>query len=99
MNQTIMDPTPWLIVGFSGQVLFFSRFLVQWLKSEREGRSTVPKAFWYLSLGGGCLLLSYAIHLQDPVFVLGQTAGAFVYVRNLILLRRPRGSAGTAEGT
>lgn len=91
--------SPWFLVGLAGQTLFFSRFLVQWIQSERLGRSTVPKVFWYLSLAGGLTLLAYAIHRQDPVFILGQTVGAFVYVRNLMLLRRPGqddGAAGAA---
>jgi lipid-A-disaccharide synthase-like uncharacterized protein len=78
----------WLIIGLVGQVAFFSRFLVQWITSERAGRSTVPTAFWYLSLTGSALLLSYAIHRQDPVFILGQSVGSVVYVRNLMLLGR-----------
>jgi lipid-A-disaccharide synthase-like uncharacterized protein len=85
--------TPWLLVGFAGQALFFGRFLVQWLQSEKQRRSVIPVAFWYMSLGGGLLLLAYSIHRGDPVFIAGQTVGAFVYVRNLMLLRRaPRGA-------
>jgi lipid-A-disaccharide synthase-like uncharacterized protein len=60
----------------------------QWLASERAGRSVVPRAFWYLSIAGGAIVLSYAIWRRDPVFILGQSVGLFVYVRNLILLRR-----------
>ena len=82
----------WLFVGLVGQAAFFSRFLVQWIASERAGRSTVPTAFWYLSLTGSALLLSYAIHRQDPVFILGQSVGSVVYIRNLMLLsRQPEG--------
>lgn len=99
MSKSLSELTPWLIVGFGGQALFFSRFLIQWIHSERQGRSSVPKAFWYLSLGGGALLLTYAVHRQDPVFILGQTVGAFVYVRNLMLLNRAKETPGTAEGT
>lgn len=84
----------WLIVGFAGQALFFGRFLIQWIVSERRGRSIIPLAFWYLSLGGGLLLLAYAISIGDPVFILGQTVGSFVYVRNLILRRRAVQSTG-----
>lgn len=73
----------WLVVGFLGQAFFLSRFLVQWLASERVGRSVIPMSFWYLSLGGGLTLLVYALHVGDPVFVAGQSAGAFVYLRNL----------------
>ena len=71
--------------------MFFGRFIVQWIQSERSGKSVIPLAFWYLSLGGGVLLLAYSIHLGDPVFILGQSAGALVYIRNLMLLRRSRG--------
>lgn len=75
----------WLGVGFVGQAFFFSRFLVQWLASERAKKSVIPMSFWYLSLGGGVVLLIYAIHLRDPVFILGQSTGAFIYLRNLYL--------------
>lgn len=75
----------WLGVGFVGQAFFFSRFLVQWLASERAKKSVIPISFWYLSLGGGVMLLIYAIHLRDPVFILGQSTGAFIYLRNLYL--------------
>tara|TARA_Y100001001_G_scaffold99435_1_gene97210 strand:- start:62 stop:394 length:333 start_codon:yes stop_codon:yes gene_type:complete len=77
----------WLAVGFLGQTLFSARFVVQWIASERAKRSVVPVAFWFLSLAGGVTLLVYAIHRRDPVFVLGQGAGLFIYLRNLMLLR------------
>lgn len=83
-------PWVWLVVGFGGQALFFSRFLIQWIASERAGRSIVPDAFWYFSIVGGLITLVYAIYRQDPVFILGQTTGCFVYVRNLILLHREK---------
>jgi lipid-A-disaccharide synthase-like uncharacterized protein len=76
----------WLAVGFAGQLVFTSRFLVQWIASERSGRSVVPAAFWWLSLGGAVLLLAYAIWRRDPVFILGQAFGFVVYARNLVLL-------------
>lgn len=76
----------WLAVGFIGQFLFFSRFLVQWLISERKKRSVIPESFWYLSIGGGLLLLSYAVWRRDPVFIAGQAIGVFVYSRNLWLI-------------
>jgi len=79
MNANIL----WYVVGFLGQAFFFSRFLVQWLASERAGRSVIPLSFWYLSLLGGATLFVYAIHLGDPVFIIGQSTGAFVYLRNL----------------
>lgn len=78
------------LFGWLGQALFFSRFLVQWLISEREGRSVVPVVFWYLSLGGGSLFLVYAIWRQDLVLTLGQSIGLLVYSRNLVLIHRSR---------
>ena len=86
------------LIGLLGQMLFFSRFLVQWLASEKQGRSVVPRSFWYLSIGGGGLLLVYALWRQDPVIVLGQAVGLFVYVRNLMLIHRHK-SAQPADGT
>ena len=80
----------WLIVGFLGQALFGSRFLLQWLASEREKRSVVPVAFWFCSIAGGAVLLSYAIYRQDPVFICGQALGILIYSRNLYFIyRRP----------
>ena len=73
----------WYAVGFLGQAFFFSRFLVQWLASERAGRSVIPLSFWYLSLFGGAALFVYAVHLGGPVFIIGQSTGAFIYLRNL----------------
>ena len=78
----------WLAVGFAGQLLFTSRFLVQWIASERRRQSVIPTAFWWLSLGGAALLLAYAIWREDPVFILGQAFGFVVYTRNLILIAR-----------
>ncbi|HEU5320861.1 MAG TPA: lipid-A-disaccharide synthase N-terminal domain-containing protein, partial [Methylomirabilota bacterium] len=71
-------PSTWLALGFVGQALFAARFLVQWLASERRGRSVVPLAFWHLSLLGGVLLLAYALWRADPVFVAGQAFGLAV---------------------
>ncbi len=73
----------WLAIGFLGQALFSLRFLVQWISSERQRRSVVPLAFWYFSLAGGAVLLSYAIWRQDPVFIVGQGMGLIIYLRNL----------------
>jgi len=79
-----MDSTTlWLAVGFAGQAFFFSRFLVQWIASERAGQSVIPMSFWYLSLGGGVVLFVYAVHVGDPVFIVGQSTGAIIYLRNL----------------
>lgn len=80
----------WLAVGFAGQALFSARFLVQWLSSERQRRSVIPVAFWYFSIAGGVTLLAYAIHRRDPVFILGQLTGVFIYARNLYFIARER---------
>ena len=83
-------PVPWLVLGFAGQALFSMRFLVQWIYSERRRRSVIPVAFWYFSVAGGLILLSYAVYRQDPVFIVGQAAGFFIYSRNLYLIHRER---------
>ena len=80
--------TFWLCLGFSAQVMFSMRFFVQWIASERAGKSVVPIVFWYLSILGSSLLLLYAIYRRDPVFILGQSAGIFIYSRNLYLIYR-----------
>lgn len=90
ISNCIQQPVTWLVVGFAGQALFTARFLVQWLQSERMRRSVIPMAFWYLSLAGGVTLLIYALHRRDPVFILGQAAGALVYIRNIYLIQRER---------
>jgi len=88
----------WLLVGFLGQAFFTSRFVVQWFKSEIVGKSVIPIAFWYFSLGGGIILLAYAIYKLDPVFITGQAAGLVVYGRNLYLIyREKRGQHPTVE--
>lgn len=83
-----MNATAWLIWGFVFQACFFMRFVVQWIASEREKRSVVPTSFWYFSLAGGMGLFIYAVHLGDPVILVGQTTGVFIYLRNLVLIRR-----------
>lgn len=83
-------PLPWLVLGFAGQALFSMRFLVQWIYSERRRRSVIPVAFWYFSIAGGLILLSYAVYRRDPVFIVGQAAGFFIYSRNLYLIYRER---------
>ncbi|HEU4839721.1 MAG TPA: lipid-A-disaccharide synthase N-terminal domain-containing protein [Micavibrio sp.] len=80
--------TLWIIIGFIGQTLFFMRFFVQWLASERAGQSVVPNAFWYFSLAGGMTLFVYALWRQDPVFILGQSTGLLIYARNLYFIRK-----------
>ena len=75
----------WIVLGLVGQGLFTARFLVQWIVTEKKRRSTIPKAFWYLSIIGSAILLAYAIYRRDPVFILGQAFGFIVYIRNLML--------------
>ena len=86
----------WLGIGFAAQLLFSARFLVQWLASERAGKSIVPLLFWYLSIAGSTLLLAYSIYRRDPVFILGQSMGIFIYTRNLYLIRREKRAAAGA---
>ena len=85
-----MTPERWMIVGFLGQALFTMRFLVQWAASEKKKDSVIPVAFWWLSLLGGLTLLTYAISRADPVIVVGQAMGLFVYVRNIMLIEKAR---------
>ncbi len=80
----------WVVVGLGGQMLFSMRFIIQWLRSEQAGRSVIPLAFWYFSVAGGVVLLSYAIHRRDPVFILGQAGGLIIYARNLRLIHKER---------
>jgi lipid-A-disaccharide synthase-like uncharacterized protein len=82
------DSRNWLALGLVGNALFFSRFLLQWIASERAGRSYVPVAFWWLSIAGSLVLLAYALHRRDPVFTLAFLPNCVVYVRNLMLLHR-----------
>ena len=82
---------PWVVFGFAAQFVFALRFLVQWIASERKRRSYVPVVFWYLSICGGLMLLTYAIQRRDPVFIAGQSLGVFIYLRNLILIYRRAG--------
>jgi lipid-A-disaccharide synthase-like uncharacterized protein len=84
----------WVALGFAAQALFAMRFVVQWIASERAGRSVIPVTFWMFSVGGGALLLIYALYRKDPVFIAGQGLGLVIYFRNLHFLRRER--RGTA---
>jgi lipid-A-disaccharide synthase-like uncharacterized protein len=86
----------WLIIGFLGQFLFSMRFLIQWLKSERMKKSIIPVAFWYFSVAGGVTLLAYAIHRRDPVFIVGQASGLFIYARNLYFIFKEKSVANNA---
>ena len=91
-----MSDTIWVVIGLGGQVMFSLRFLLQWLTSERAGRSVIPVMFWYFSIGGSLILLAYAIHKLDPVFIVGQSAGLLIYSRNLVLIKREKDQAALA---
>ena len=80
-----------VIVGFGGQFLFAMRFIIQWIKSEGEKKSVIPLAFWYFSIGGGLVLLLYALWRKDPVIICGQGLGLFIYARNLYFIHRNSG--------
>ena len=97
MFQLPAIPAMWIAIGLMGQLMFSLRFLVQWIASERAGQSYIPLAFWYLSLVGSVILLIYAIHRQEPVFLVGYLPNAFVYVRNIVLIRR-HGASGSPSG-
>lgn len=85
-----MTRTDWDIVGFVGQGMFTARFVVQWMASEKKSESVVPTAFWWLSLAGGLVTLGYAIAIESRVFIVGQSFGMIVYIRNLMLVARRR---------
>ena len=78
----------WLTIGLLGQLMFTGRFIVQWIASERAGRSVMPVAFWYFSIIGGLIVLAYGIHKLDLVIILGQLPGVVVYSRNLWLIHK-----------
>ncbi len=84
------DLNVWGAVGFIGLIIFSLRFIIQWVMSERRGRSYFPLAFWYFSIVGGAILLAYAFHREDPVFIVGQAGGLLIYLRNLQLVFRER---------
>lgn len=86
--------TLWVGAGLAGQALFGARFLVQWLYSESRGKSVIPDAFWYLSVAGGVILLSYAIHKREPVFIIGETITLLIFLRNLQMLRKRHDPGG-----
>jgi lipid-A-disaccharide synthase-like uncharacterized protein len=89
--------TAWLAVGFTGQGLFFLRWLVQWFASERQRRSVIPVSFWYLSMAGSVVLLVYAIYTEDPVFIMGSVFNSAVYARNLYLIVRSRAEGASKD--
>ena len=83
----------WVLIGLIGQCMFMMRFVSQWIASERAQKSIMPHAFWYFSLAGGLIVLAYAIHKQDIVFMLGQGLGIFIYLRNIYFVWRHRYAA------
>ena len=97
-HETPSVEKAWLLLGLVAQCLFAMRFIVQWLASERAKRSIVPEAFWYFSVVGGLLLFAYALYRADPVFILGQGLGVFIYLRNIQLIWGGKNVAGRAAG-
>ena len=98
MSNFITHINAWVILGFIGQSMFGSRFFVQWIISEKRGESVIPEIFWYLSMGGSAILLTYAIYRRDPVFIMGQCSGLFVYIRNVMLIYKKKRVLATAAG-
>ena len=95
LHDVFLGHADWgILIGYVAQIMFAMRFVVQWIASERAGRSVVPMAFWVFSIGGGVMLLGYALYRRDPVFIIGQAFGVFVYLRNLQFVLR--GGGGTA---
>ena len=104
MTGHFLDPRSWqwdvlAILGFGAQALFASRFIIQWIASERARRSHIPIHFWYLSLSGGILMTVYGLLRRDPVIILGQAPGLIVYARNLVLIHRHHAESGTTKDT
>jgi lipid-A-disaccharide synthase-like uncharacterized protein len=97
LHDVFIGNADWgILIGYIAQILFAMRFVVQWIASERAGRSVVPMAFWIFSIGGGLMLLGYALYRKDPVFIIGQAFGVFVYLRNLQFVLRSGGAAAPA---
>ena len=97
LHDVFIGNADWgILVGYIAQMLFAMRFVVQWIASERAGRSVVPMAFWIFSIGGGVMLLGYALYRKDPVFIIGQAFGVFVYLRNLQFVLRSGDTAAPA---
>lgn len=84
-EQIVKDPF-WVTLAFIGQVVFGGRFILQWIVSEYKKRSHVPTAFWYMSLAGSLILLSYSVHIKNPVFMFGFSLNTLIYLRNLHLI-------------
>lgn len=90
INNLTQSEIIFLCIGFLGQGIFASRFIIQWLYSEKIGKSTIPVIFWYLSIFGGIGLLIYALHKKDPVIIVGQLFGIFIYSRNLFFIYKSK---------
>ncbi len=88
----------WIGIGLVGQSMFFMRFFLQWLASEKAKKSVIPDIFWYFSIAGATILLSYAIYRQDPVFILGQSMGFLIYFRNIYFIKKSRPGAPSGPG-
>jgi lipid-A-disaccharide synthase-like uncharacterized protein len=93
MHASSVNDLIWVSIGLLGQLVFAARFIVQWIASERAGRSVVPVIFWYLSILGSLVVLSYGIHKLDPVIIIGQLPGVVVYSRNLWLIEKNRNAS------
>ncbi|HUL87365.1 MAG TPA: lipid-A-disaccharide synthase N-terminal domain-containing protein [Pseudolabrys sp.] len=93
LHDVFIGTADWgILIGYVAQAMFAMRFVVQWIASERAGKSVVPTAFWVFSIGGGIMLLGYALYRKDPVFIIGQAFGVFVYLRNLQFVMRSGGT-------
>ncbi|MBI3985228.1 MAG: lipid-A-disaccharide synthase N-terminal domain-containing protein [Candidatus Levybacteria bacterium] len=89
MNYFIEQLTdPWVLFGFFAQFLFFLRFVVQWIASEKEKKSIIPISFWYLGIAGSLMILIYSINRKDIVFIIGSILSTLIYLRNIILVKR-----------
>ncbi len=91
MHSMVFPHIAWLIFGFVGNFLFAMRFIWQWFQTEKARKSVIPDGFWYFSLGGGIIMAIYAIHLRDPVIIIGQCSGIVVYIRNLYFIFSEKG--------
>jgi lipid-A-disaccharide synthase-like uncharacterized protein len=99
-RETFVDKFDfWLVFGLCAQLLFASRFLIQWISSERAGRSVIPFAFWFFSMGGGIMTLVYGIVKREPVIIVGQGLSTIIYVRNIMLIFKERKAAQAADAS
>lgn len=97
MHHTLTAEQLWIGIGFFGQAMFFGRFFVQWIASEKAKKSVIPNLFWYFSIAGGSILLIYSIYRKDPVFIAGQSLGLLIYLRNMYFIHRPTDTTVTVE--